>query len=566
MKQLKFEHRKAIHYALLSCIILLQVLAIVTWYNESKLSQAFDDMSASNKIVKYANLINNSLVKSQVYFNKYISDKDENALKNYDASLEDMGRLMDSIRQITNGNNAFEDVLKKKNKTEADILVLKSSIDSIIDKHIGKSGGSLPHPYELKKFEPATILDNIKTDSYVKMDKANQKRLFSRIADAFAGRVSIQKEYIKTVVQMKYKDKATTGNVEEQIAHVLSIMNQYYENEFKTLKKSFTNIRESDLRLMELNNQLLQMSQQMAVDYNNYPHLLHADGQSIQDQYKTHQRIRSYSIALLILLMLVVSVILFNFTRMAFDYEKRLTLAEHQIRQSLNFKNRITGMISHEIRSPLSIISMYSKKASASTKDEALRETFKSIEFTTNSLLLLSNQILEYSKNEHSELTLKNTRIDLKAEIDQILEAMTALVEARGNRLKIQSNIDAKSEVYADAAKIHQLFYNIIGNANKFTEHGLINILLQLKPLSDFEMKLNVTISDNGIGIAEDDLKNIFDSYYQGTVSEKVNNLGVGLGLNICKQIIELFEGEINIESQQNKGTTVTFYLILTQI
>ena len=72
-------------------------------------------------------------------------------------------------------------------------------------------------------------------------------------------------------------------------------------------------------------------------------------------------------------------------------------------------------------------------------------------------------------------------------------------------------------------------------------------------------------MSDNGMGIAENDLKNIFESYYQGTVSEKVNDLGVGLGLNICKEIIELFDGEIAVKSQAGKGTEVTFNLILIQ-
>jgi signal transduction histidine kinase len=317
---------------------------------------------------------------------------------------------------------------------------------------------------------------------------------------------------------------------------------------------------------MSLNNQLLQLSQNMAADYTNFPGLLSEKQKSIQDQYATHKAIRSYTIIILILLMLVVSVVLFNFTRMAFEYEKRLTVAEQQIRQSLDFKNRITGMISHEIRSPLSIISMYSKKASAATKDEALKETIKSIEFTTNSLLLLSNQILEYSKSDIQELTLKNKKIPLKTEIDHILETMTALVATRGNRLEINSNLEEDCEVYADSGKIHQLFYNIIGNANKFTQQGWIKVVILLEPYSEYETNLKVTVTDNGIGIAAADLKNIFESYYQGTVSEKVNDLGVGLGLNICKEIIELFDGEIRVQSEQGNGTKVAFNLILAQI
>jgi signal transduction histidine kinase len=89
---------------------------------------------------------------------------------------------------------------------------------------------------------------------------------------------------------------------------------------------------------------------------------------------------------------------------------------------------------------------------------------------------------------------------------------------------------------------------------------------MNLSTISGYETNLAVTISDNGIGISDNDLENIFESYYQGTVSEKVNDLGVGLGLNICKEIIELFDGKITVESKPGKGTKVAFNLILTQV
>ncbi|MCF6133232.1 sensor histidine kinase [Flavobacterium wongokense] len=559
MKQLKFEHRKVVHYALLVSIILLQVIAIVTWYNETKLSKAFDAMASTGKI----NRINTSLVVAQGHFNNYIANKDEASLQNYAANLNELSALIDSLPINSIDEKTKAALLQKKQKTQAEILLVKASIDSIIESQVAYQN-DFPKAFKFKEFETKKFLDDVKTNSYVKVDSATRKGLFSRLGDAIANRTNIQKEYVNTVVTMQYKDKVSTGNVEEQLANAVSITNDYYENEFANLKRSFSNLRSNDLRLTQLNNELLALTQTITSDYGNYNQL---QPQSLlEDQYNTNKAVRSFSIIFLILLMLVVSVILFTFTRMAFDYEKRLTLAQEKIRQSLNFKNRITGMISHEIRSPLSIISMYSKKAGSSSKEPELKETFKSIEFTTNSLLLLSNQILEYSREENHELSLKPKKISLKTELDQILASMKALVETKGNTLEISSNLKDENTVYADAAKIHQLFYNLIGNANKFTEKGLIKTTIKLEQLSEYEMNLKVVISDNGIGIAESDLENIFESYYQGTVSEKVNDLGVGLGLNICKEIIELFDGEISIESKPEKGTQVKFNLILTQV
>jgi two-component system sensor histidine kinase BarA len=163
---------------------------------------------------------------------------------------------------------------------------------------------------------------------------------------------------------------------------------------------------------------------------------------------------------------------------MAFGYEKRLTAAQDQIRQSLNFKNRIMGMISHEIRSPLLIISIYSKMISSSIKDVEIKETFLSIQFTTNSLLLLTNQILEYSKDENQSPKLEFKNFYLKKEINQVISSISSLVESKGNKIEVNSNLISDYEVYSDATKNHQLFYNIIGNANKFTKNGLISIAI----------------------------------------------------------------------------------------
>lgn len=561
MKQLKFNQRKVVHYTLLTSIIILQLIAIITWYNDLKLSKAFDVIANAGKM----NFINSSLVKTQNYFNDYITNKDEDALKNYSSSLNQVINMMDSLSLMSNDKEKTS-IFRKRRKIISQAKLIKSSIDSIIEHHIN-SQNKFINSFKFKEFESKSILDDIKTNSFVKVNKLKSKGLFPRIADAIANRPNVQKEYVNTMVTMQYKDKVITGNVENQIKNAVSITNDYYANEFEKLKKSFSILRINDIKLMELNNQLFDLSQLVMSNYSKDNHLFQPNNfQTLENQYKTNKVIKNFSLVFLIILMLIISVMLFNFTRIAFEYEKRLTLAQERIQQSLNFKNRITGMISHEIRSPLNVLSIYSKKASIITKEPELKKTFKAIEFTTNSLLLLSNQILEFTRDENHKISLNTKKTNLKDEINQITAAMLSLVEAKGNILKLTSNLKKEDIVYTDVAKIHQLFYNLIGNANKFTEKGLIKINLNLESISDYEMNLKVAISDNGIGIAENDLENIFESYYQGTVSEKVNNLGVGLGLNICKEIIDLFDGEITIESKPGEGTKVLFNLILTKV
>ncbi len=570
MKELKFEHRKVIHYTLLACVVLLQIMVIVIWYNEStnetKMTKAFDAISSSNKVSQLVNKVRNPLVNSQENFNNYINYKDASSLSKYSASLSEMNLLLDTLNLMTKDNIEFKNILNKKTKAEDEIQALKTTINSIIEKRVSPNLVDVSDLFKFKKFEFKTILDDIKISSDKKIDSVQKKGLFSRLGNALIGKQDVQKEWSNIIVTMKYKDKVTSGSIEKQISDAFMTTNKYYENEFRNLKKTFISLKNKDLGLIKLNNELLNLSQKILSDYENSAKALQASSQkNLQDQYESNKTVRNYSIIIVTVLMLIISIILFSFTRLAFEYEKRLSDAQNQIRQSLNFKNRIMGMISHEVRSPLSIISIFSKKVSSSIQDTGIKDAFKSIEFTTSSLLLLTNQILEYSKNEDSRLELKSKNINLKTEINQIISAVTSLVESKGNRVKVNSNLDSDYEVYSDATKIHQLFYNIIGNANKFTENGLISIAIDLETISDYEMNLKVEVIDTGSGIPENDLKYIFESYYQGAVSNNVKDLGVGLGLNLCKEIIELFDGEINVESEENKGTKVAFNLMLSQ-
>lgn len=558
------------HYTLLACIIILQLIAVLLWYNETanedKLNTAFGNITQADQVTLFTGKVNATLLSSQEYFNDYITNKNQKSLDHYVSSLKETGAMIDSLKLFTQNHGEFKTLLAQKNKTAIDILRIKSAIDSIVDRQKYPHAKEVAAPFAFDRFDYNKILDSIKTNTFIKVDSISKKGLLSRLIAAFSGKIEIQKEQLNTIVTMKYKDKVKTGTLEEQMKNVFVTTNKYYESEFKKLKEAFLQLRTKDMELIKLNNELLQLSQATLPAFNGAADDLKLNSQqNLKNQFETNKAIRSYSVVSVILLMFVISLILFNFTRLAFAYEKRLTIAQEKIRQSLTFKNRIMGMISHEIRSPLSIVSIYSNKISQSAKDPEVKENFKSIQFTTNSLLLLSNQILEYSKDEQLQPSLRNNPLVLHTELNQILVALTALVESKDNRLQTTITLPEDDQVYADAAKLHQLFYNIIGNANKFTNNGLITVTVNTMSSSNFEMNLQITIADNGMGIATKDLENIFENYYQGTVSETVRDLGVGLGLNICKEIVELYEGDITVESQEKMGTTVRFNLILSK-
>lgn len=569
-RTLNFKNRKAVHFALLASIIFLQLLLLVILYNEifneSKLDDLERELEISDQSKHFSDLTKGDYIAVQYNLQNYIQTKDNQYLANYNKALNDLNKNIDSLANKSNNSDSFLLYLKNSDSDTLSIKQLNKAIDSLINVQILPSPQLEKDLLKLNRFNYEDVLNSINVESYMMVDSVERKGLFTRLGNAIAGKVDVQKEKVNVVVTMKYGKKVTTGNIEEQLANAFKNTNNYYQNEFSNYKNNLADLKGKDSNFLNRNNQLLNYSGLLLEKYNKALSSFSNDTKlKFQDQYKTNKLIRNYAVIGLVLFMVIISGILILLTRLAFDYEKRLLLAQEKIQQNLSFKNRIVGMISHEIRSPLNILSIYSRNISKQIKDESLQESLKSIQFTTNSLSLLANQVLDYSKNENKKLELNKSEFKLKDELDEILKSLTSFVENNNNQLEIKNAITENFQIHSDVVKIHQLFYNIIGNANKFTKKGLIKIDLKTEKTINNRLNLSIEIKDNGIGINEEDLQHIFESYYQGEISANVKNLGAGLGLNLCKELIELFDGKINVTSKKNVGTTVHFNLLLDQ-
>lgn len=566
--KLKFEKRKRIHFLLIGFIIFLQFLISVTWinenYNESIIKEINNKLILSDSLAENSKVANFYLYESQNNFQKYLSDKDTLYLSKYYKSLNAMNK---NIYEIANSKNKeFINILNAQYKFKNSVENIRMKIDSLINIQLEISYSN-NQEFILNKFDYDDVLNSINIESNTKIDSVKKKGLFGRLGTAISGKTDIQKEKSDVLITMRYGKNVSTGNIEEQIEKLFINTNQYYQKEFLKLKLNFNELKNKDLKLNQTNERIVKLSNELLkkieVSTKKY-NLLYKE--KFNNQSSFNKKVKTFSFILLLVIMIILTFILVFFTKLAFDYEKKIIQAKSKLDQNLTFKNRIIGMISHEIRSPLSIISMLSRRVASRVEDKEIQDQFKSIDFTTNSLLQLSNQVLEYSKNEKVKPKLNNKSFELKNELNQIVTSLNTLVENKGNTLDFSSNQKEEIVVSSDLIKIHQLFYNIVGNANKFTEKGVIKINTTIDENVNNTLKFTVAISDTGSGISKEDLENVFESYYQGIISEKVNDIGAGLGLNLCKEIVELFEGNIKIESIINKGTTVTFSLILNKV
>src|SRR5690554_4941704 len=568
LKIMDFKNRKVVHYTLLSSIIILQLLLLIILYNEifneAKLRELQVDLDDSEKAKYFSELTKDDYIAAQYNLHNYIQTKDEQYLINYNTALNSLNKNIQSLAEASQDSELFTFYLKRKHRSESSVEKINSIIDSLRSIEIEPALQTEDDLMKFRNFNYDMIADSISVESSIVVDSLQQKGLFHRLGDAITGKVNVQKEKENIVLTIKKGESVTSGTIEEQLTRIFKNTDEYYQKEFTNYKNRLERLKRKDDSFFNQNQELLNYSFLLLKKYNDALVYFTNDAKvKFENQYTTNKLIRYYAVIGLIILLVIISGILTLLTRLTFGYEKRLLKAKRKIQESLSFKNRIVGMISHEIRAPLNMISIHARNIVRQVNDKDIKDSLKSIQFVTTSLSLLANQILDFSKNENKKMKLSKNAFDLKNELDEMLKTLSVFVKSQGNTFIVENGITENIEVYSDATKIQQLFHNIIGNANKFTKRG--NILISITPEKTIpdKLKLFIKVRDDGIGIHEDDLKYVFESYDQSGHLANIKNIGTGLGLYLCKEIVELFNGEIEITSKKNIETVVSFTLVL---
>ncbi|KFC19445.1 hybrid sensor histidine kinase/response regulator [Chryseobacterium sp. FH1] len=274
------------------------------------------------------------------------------------------------------------------------------------------------------------------------------------------------------------------------------------------------------------------------------------------------QKARLYDIALLFLLILSGSVVGYHILRQ-FKRQRlliqELDIAEKKASVAAQTKENFLANMSHEIRTPLSGILGFTNLLQKRPLDETSKEFVSSIQRSGENLMAIINDILDLSKIEAGMM-----RITIGTfSINGLINSVETLFAERGKekRLTISSKVDSSipDTLIGDATRLTQILVNLIGNAIKFTHQGKIDIEVFKKSQTDKNITLGFKISDTGIGIDKKKLGEVFERFNQGEDSTTRNFGGTGLGLSIVKSLVLLQDGDIEVSSEQGKGTTFIF-------
>ena len=242
-------------------------------------------------------------------------------------------------------------------------------------------------------------------------------------------------------------------------------------------------------------------------------------------------------------------------------YQQQLIAATKDAQEAKGMQELFLANMSHEIRTPMNGIQGMTNLLLDTELTASQKEFAEVIKRSVNNLLVIINDVLDFSKIRAGKLTIEKIDFRLQDVLDNVYAMFTHRVKKKGLLLQLQMDKDIPSQLKGDPYRLNQVLINLIGNAIKFTEQGSIKMQVSVRRRTREETVLLFTVTDTGIGISGQSQPHIFESFSQAGLDITRRFGGTGLGLAICNQLLQLQGGTISVSSEEGKGSTFSFQL-----
>jgi signal transduction histidine kinase/Tfp pilus assembly protein PilF len=455
---------------------------------------------------------------------EYFGDED-NAIQSYELAIE-AANIIGDTNMKTNAYNPLSGLYLNKGNVEKAMLLIEKSISL---KHQTDDIRGLAFAY----YGRGKIYTHTKDYSLAENDFSNSINIHIEMGEKLGLGLAYQKMGVLFEHQKQY---------EKAKGFFLKAFHWSEQHNIRMVRTTSCNSLYHVLKRQNNTNEAMYFLEQYHEDL----------GAHVQDH--THQIVNSYNMIHIMQ------------AKAAEDKAQleRLEMIEKNNRAESAVKVRqdFLSNMSHEIRTPLNAVITIPKllKERADPEDQQLLDA---LQFSSNNLLLLINDVLDFSKLEAGKMELEYRATDLKILLHNITNTYDSLAKEKGLslHLKIDENIGSSYEL--DEIKLTQILNNLIGNAIKFTDKGSVDLIVETITQTKENVQLQFKVVDTGIGIPDDFLAEIFNSFSQPKLFLSKKHVGTGLGLAIVKKLVELYDSDIKITSKIDEGTTFSFDLIL---
>jgi signal transduction histidine kinase/DNA-binding NarL/FixJ family response regulator len=244
------------------------------------------------------------------------------------------------------------------------------------------------------------------------------------------------------------------------------------------------------------------------------------------------------------------------------DLEKAKVLAE----QSVKVKENFLANISHEIRTPMNGIIGFSNILEKTFPEVKEKKYLHAIKKSASHLLIIINEILDFSKLESGSFSIEKSGFYFDDVLNNIKSIFSLSAQEKHIDFTIENDDFNGTEFLGDSSRLQQILVNLVGNAIKFTDEGFVKIILKIKEDNKKRSKIYFEVIDSGIGISKKDHQIIFESFTQLNSGNTKKYGGTGLGLTITKQLLQLQNSELHVDSELNRGSKFYFEMEFDKI
>jgi len=243
------------------------------------------------------------------------------------------------------------------------------------------------------------------------------------------------------------------------------------------------------------------------------------------------------------------------------EKNNELIAAKNKAEEASRARSEFLSTVSHELRTPLNAINGITHLLLQEKPKKTQMHYLTSLKFSGNYLTNFINDILEINKIESNKAEIEYINFNLKQLLGDIQNSLKEIASLNNNKFILDIDDSIPNNLISDPTKLSQIFMNLINNALKFTTNGTVSVVARMKNYQNQNTTISFQIIDTGIGIPEDKLKTVFESFSQGSVEINRKFGGTGLGLNIVKKLVRILGGRIKLKSKVGEGSTFSFEL-----